>query len=175
MGPESPEREREREREREGPSEPGEASSSSSSVAILALAQIMSEGPRRKDLAAAAICAIKRRVRQNSHKGNGCMVKPVNWNRKFKPRLGRFQEFLKTRKDQFSVLPCQDKLGFTVKDVTGNKTVAPTSRLIILTETPKRRSIRDGVAQKLLDLWKKDWRQDWKKKVVERKRAHVGS
>ena len=138
----------------------------------------MSEGPRKKDLAAAAICAIKRRVRQNSHKGNGCMVKPVDWNRKFKPRLGRFQEFLQTRKDQFSVLPCQDKLGFTVKDVTGNKTVAPTSRLIILTETPKRRSIRDGVAQKLLDLWKKDWRQGdahTQQKVVERKRAHVGS
>ena len=139
----------------------------------------MSEGPRRKDLAAAAICAIKRRVRQNSHNGNGCMVKPVNWNIKFKPRLGRFQEFLKTRKDQFSVLPCQDKLGFTVKDVTGNKTVAPTSRLIILMETPKRRSIRDGVAKKLLDIWKEAWRRgegDAHKQqevVVERKQQVV--
>ena len=167
MGSESPERERER--EREGPSEPGEASSFSSSVAILALAQIMSEGPRRKDLAAAAICAIKRRVRQNSHRGNGCMVKPVDWNRKFKPRLGRFQEFMKTRKDQFSVLLCQDKLGFTVKDVTGNKTVAPTSRLIILT----------GVAQKILDRWKRDWRREEEgdahkqQKVVERKQQVV--
>ena len=139
----------------------------------------MSEGPRRKDLAAAAICAIKRRVRQNSHKGNGCMVKPVDWNRKFKPKLGRFQEFLQTRKDQFSVLPCQDKLGFTVKDVTGNKTVAPTSRLIILMETPKRRSIRDGVAKKLLDIWKEAWRRgegDAHKQqevVVERKQQVV--
>ena len=106
------------------------------------------------------------------------MVKPVNWNRKFKPRLGRFQEFLKTRKDQFSVLPCQDKLGFTVKDVTGNKTVAPTSRLIILTETPKRRSIiRDGVAQKLLDLWKEEWRRGEggeRKQQVERKQVVAG-
>ena len=106
------------------------------------------------------------------------MVKPVNWNRKFKPRLGRFQEFLKTRKDQFSVLPCQDKLGFTVKDVTGNKTVAPTSRLIILTETPKRRSIiRDGVAKKLLDLWKESWRRGEggeRKQQVERKQVVAG-
>ena len=105
------------------------------------------------------------------------MVKPVDWNRKFKPRLGRFQEFLKTRKDQFSVLPCQDKLGFTVKDVTGNKTVAPTSRLIILTETPKRRWIRDGVAQKLLDLWKNDWRREGdahkQQKVVEERKQVV--
>ena len=173
MGSESPER------EREGPSEPGEASSSSSPVAISALAQTMSEGPRKKDLAAAAICEIKRRVRQNSHKGNGCMVKPVNWNKKFKPRLGCFQEFLQTRKDQFSVLLCQDKLGFTVKDVTGNKTVAPTSRLIVLTEGPKRRSIiGDGLAQKLLEPWEKEWRRgeggERKEEQVERKQVVAG-
>ena len=128
----------------------------------MALAQIMSEGPRRNDLAAAAICATKRRVRQESHDGNGCMVKPSDWNSKFKPRLGPFQEFLKKRPDQFSVLPCQDKLGFTVKDVTGNETVAPTSRLI-LTETPKRRSIREGVAQKLLDKRSKGVKKKQKK------------
>ena len=107
------------------------------------------------------------------------MVKPLDWNRKFKDRLGRFQEFMKTRKDQFSVLLCQDKLGFTVKDVTGNKTVAPTSRLITLTEGPKRRSIiGDGLAQKLLEPWKKEWRRreggERKEQQVERKQVVAG-
>ena len=127
----------------------------------------MSRGHPREDWEAKAICATKRGVRlwqkYGVVHGNGCMVKPSDWNTKFKPRLGPYQRFLESRPDQFNLNRNPQGLGFTVKDVTGNETVAQT---LILTQTPPRkrsiprRSTGKGVAQKLLSIWKKAWRRE---------------
>ena len=145
-----------------------EASQSSlSSVAILALAQMKFGRSKYENLSAAAICATKRNVRRHGPANRlDYHVRPVDWSTKFQRTLGSFEEFLKKRSDQFKVLPHPDGMGHTVKDVTGNKTVAPEDRFVFKSpECQKRRSTLSrrtgsGVAKPILQSWKQAWARE---------------
>ena len=156
--------------------------SSSSSVAILALAAQMNfEGSKYENLSAAAICATKRNVRRHGPANRlDYHVRPVDWSTKFQRTLGSFEEFLKKRSDQFKVLPHPDGMGHTVKDVTGNKTVAPEDRFVFKSpECQKRRSTLSrrtgsGVAKPILQSWKQAWAREESGKRKQRVVAAEG-
>ena len=119
------------------------------------------------NLAAAAICVTKRNVRLRGQPNRlEYHIRPVDWDAKFQPTLGSYEAFLRGRPDQFEVLAHPDGLGHTVKDVTGNETVAPTGRFILKPPaTPKRRSISsrhtgNGVVTPILRLWKQAWARE---------------
>ena len=145
-----------------------EASQSSlSSVAILALAQMMFGRSKYENLSAAAICAIKRNVRLHGPANRlDYNVRPVDWSIKFQCTLGSFEAFLRSRPDQFEVLPHPNGLGHTVKDVTGNKTVAPKDLFVFKSpEFQKRRSTLSrrtgsGVVKPILHSWKQAWARE---------------
>ena len=140
---------------------------SSSSVAILASAQIMFGRSNYDNLSAAAICATKRNVRLHGPANSlDYQVRPVDWSIKFEPTLGPYEAFLRGRPDQFEILSHPDGLGHTVKDVTGNRTVAPKDLFISQSPaTQERRSILkgrtgSGVVSPLLRSWKQAWTRE---------------
>ena len=119
------------------------------------------------NLSAAAICATKRNVRLHGPANRlDYNVRPVDWSIKFQRTLGSFEAFLRSRPDQFEVLPHPNGLGHTVKDVTGNKTVAPKDLFVFKSpEFQKRRSTLSrrtgsGVVKPILHSWKQAWARE---------------
>ena len=119
----------------------------------------MEDVPTISDTGMKAICEIKRSLRlQPDHvlviKDEADTPLAPIWPQ-FEDMLGSLLQFLRTRPDQFLVKEDPEGPGYSVKDVTGNATVAPTPRAISNTPAPPRRLLRTtespgGLAKRIL-------------------------